>query len=80
MLWIALSEKDTVTAAPEKCLWDAADHSRAKSGLKSREYSAPVLNLVGDIYHGCKVNSRYCDLHDASGYFSANITNRSACK
>jgi hypothetical protein len=32
-------------AALEKRLWDAADQFRANSGLKSQEYSAPVLGL-----------------------------------
>jgi type I restriction enzyme M protein len=46
MHWIAASEKDTATAALEKRLWDAADQFRANSGLKSQEYSAPVLGLI----------------------------------
>jgi type I restriction enzyme M protein len=46
MLWIAPSEKDTDGAALEKRLWDAADQFRANSGLKSQEYSAPVLGLI----------------------------------
>ncbi|HLP78697.1 MAG TPA: class I SAM-dependent DNA methyltransferase, partial [Candidatus Paceibacterota bacterium] len=46
MIWIAPSEKDTGTAALEKRLWDAADQFRANSGLKSQEYSAPVLGLI----------------------------------
>ena len=46
MLWIAPSEKDTATATLEKRLWDAADQFRANSGLKSQEYSAPVLGLI----------------------------------
>ena len=46
MIWIASSEKDTGTAALEKRLWDAADQFRANSGLKSQEYSAPVLGLI----------------------------------
>jgi len=46
MIWIAPSEKDTNTAALEKRLWDAADQFRANSGLKSQEYSAPVLGLI----------------------------------
>src|SRR5260221_4291630 len=45
MIWIAPSEKDTDNAALEKRLWDAADQFRANSGLKSQEYSAPVLGL-----------------------------------
>jgi type I restriction enzyme M protein len=46
MHWIAPAEKDTVTAALEKRLWDAADQLRANSGLKAQEYSAPVLGLI----------------------------------
>ncbi len=46
MIWIAPSEKNTDTAALEKRLWDAADQFRANSGLKSQEYSAPVLGLI----------------------------------
>ena len=46
MLWIAPSEKDNNNAALEKRLWDAADQFRANSGLKSQEYSAPVLGLI----------------------------------
>ena len=46
MIWIAPSEKDTDTAALEKRLWAAADQFRANSGLKSQEYSAPVLGLI----------------------------------
>jgi type I restriction-modification system DNA methylase subunit/very-short-patch-repair endonuclease len=46
MIWIAPSEKDTDNAALERRLWDAADQFRANSGLKSQEYSAPVLGLI----------------------------------
>ena len=46
MQWIAPSEKDTAAASLEKRLWDAADQFRANSGLKSQEYSAPVLGLI----------------------------------
>ena len=46
MIWIAPSEKDTDNAALEKRLWNAADQFRANSGLKSQEYSAPVLGLI----------------------------------
>jgi type I restriction enzyme M protein len=46
MHWIVPSEKDTDNAALEKRLWDAADQFRANSGLKSQEYSAPVLGLI----------------------------------
>src|ERR1700692_2283724 len=46
MNWIAPSEKDTDAATLEKRLWSAADQFRANSGLKSQEYSAPVLGLI----------------------------------
>ena len=46
MHWIAPSEKDSAAATLEKRLWDAADQFRANSGLKSQEYSAPVLGLI----------------------------------
>jgi len=46
MHWIAPSEKNADNAALEKRLWDAADQFRANSGLKSQEYSAPVLGLI----------------------------------
>jgi type I restriction enzyme M protein len=46
MQWIATSERDTASASLEKKLWDAADQFRANSGLKSQEYSAPVLGLI----------------------------------
>jgi len=46
MIWIAPSEKDTATTTLEKRLWDAADQFRANSGLKSQEYSPPVLGLI----------------------------------
>jgi hypothetical protein len=46
MGWFAPSEKDTATATIEKRFWDAADQFRASSGLKSQEYSAPVLGLI----------------------------------
>src|SRR5438128_12414105 len=46
MHWIAASEKDTAAATLEKRLWEAADQFRANSGLKSQEYSAPVLGLI----------------------------------
>lgn len=46
MIWIAPSEKDAKNSALEKRFWDAADQFRANSGLKSEEYSAPVLGLI----------------------------------
>jgi type I restriction enzyme M protein len=44
--WIAPTEKDTATKTLEKCLWDAANQFRANSGLKSQEYSVPVLGVI----------------------------------
>jgi type I restriction-modification system DNA methylase subunit len=38
--------KKTSPRRLEKRLWDAADQFRANSGLKSQEYSAPVLGLI----------------------------------
>jgi len=46
MHWVAPSEKDTANGTLEKRLWDAADQFRANSGLKSQEYSEPVLGLI----------------------------------
>jgi type I restriction enzyme M protein len=46
MQWVAPTEKDTGSSLLEKRLWDAADQFRANSGLKSQEYSAPVLGLI----------------------------------
>ena len=44
--WVAASGKDEATHTLEKRLWDAADQFRANSGLKSQEYSTPVLGLI----------------------------------
>jgi type I restriction enzyme M protein len=44
--WVAASGKDEATQTLEKRLWDAADQFRANSGLKSQEYSTPVLGLI----------------------------------
>src|SRR4029450_4753198 len=46
MHWIEPTEKDTASTALEKRLWDAADQLRANSGLKSQEYSGPILGLI----------------------------------
>jgi type I restriction enzyme M protein len=46
MIWVAPSAKDSATETLEKRLWSAADQFRANSGLKSQEYSAPVLGLI----------------------------------
>ncbi len=44
--WIAPSERDAERDSLEKKLWGAADEMRANSGLKSSEYSTPVLGLI----------------------------------
>ena len=44
--WVAAAGKDEATQTLEKRLWDAADQFRANSGLKSQEYSTPVLGLI----------------------------------
>ena len=36
----------TTLADVERRLWDAADNLRANSGLRSSEYSTPVLGLI----------------------------------
>jgi type I restriction enzyme M protein len=46
MKWIAPSEKDSANGSLEKRLWEAADQLRANSGLKSQEYSGPILGLI----------------------------------
>ena len=46
MHWVAPSKKDDVSGSLEQTLWEAADQFRANSGLKSQEYSAPVLGLI----------------------------------
>src|SRR5436309_459622 len=46
MIWVAPSEKDNANGTLERRLWEAADQFRANSGLKSQEYSAPVLGLI----------------------------------
>jgi hypothetical protein len=46
MIWIAPSENETATDTLEKRLWDAADQFRANSGLKAREYSGPIPDLI----------------------------------
>jgi type I restriction enzyme M protein len=46
MHWIAPSEKDDANGNLENRLWESADQFRANSGLKSQEYSAPVLGLI----------------------------------
>ena len=46
MIWIAPSEKDSLTTTLEKRLWDSADQFRANSGLKAQEYSGPILGII----------------------------------
>jgi hypothetical protein len=38
--------KDAATTTLEKRMWEAADQLRANAGLKSQEYSTPVLGLI----------------------------------
>ena len=44
--WVAPTERDAGRDSLEKKLWAAADEMRANSGLKSSEYSNPVLGLI----------------------------------
>src|SRR5712664_1918684 len=67
MHWIAPSEKDTDNAALEKRLWDAADQFRANSGLKSQEYSAPVLGLIFLRFAEVRFAAHRAKLEKASG-------------
>lgn len=46
MQWVASTERDAISDALEKRLWDAADQLRANSGLKAQEYSGPILGLI----------------------------------
>lgn len=46
MHWIAPSKRITASASLEKRLWDAADQFRANSGLKTQQYSGPILGLI----------------------------------
>ena len=46
MYWIAPSGKNADNVALEKRLSDAAEQLRTNFGLKSQEYSAPVLGLI----------------------------------
>jgi type I restriction enzyme M protein len=86
MHWVAPAAKDAATATLEKRLWEAADQLRANSGLKSQEYSTPVLGLIflrfADVRfaaHRAKLtkqssSSRRGSLKDKPGsYHSANV-------
>jgi type I restriction enzyme M protein len=46
MRWIAPSERDAASTLLETRLWNAADQFRANSGLRSQEYSGPILGLI----------------------------------
>lgn len=46
MKWIEPPAKDAGIETLEKKLWEGADDLRANSGLKSQEYSTPVLGLI----------------------------------
>ena len=46
MHWIAPSQKDDQSADLERRLWAAACDFRANSGLRSQEYSGPILGLI----------------------------------
>ena len=76
MQWIAPSEKSTDASALEKQLWDAADQFRANSGLKSQEYSAPVLGLIFLRFAEARSRLRRADLEKPKSR-SFNITARS---
>jgi type I restriction enzyme M protein len=65
MQWIAPAEKDTATVTLEKRLWDAADQFRANSGLKSQEYSSPVLGLIFLLFAGVRFAAQHKKLEEA---------------
>src|ERR1700733_15264239 len=67
MQWIAPSEKDTANETLEKRLWDAADQVRANSGLKSQEYSAPVLGLIFLRFAEARFSKQRASLEKAAG-------------
>jgi type I restriction enzyme M protein len=67
MQWIAPSEKDTTNEALEKRLWAAADQFRANSGLKSQEYSAPVLGLIFLRFADARFSKQRTKLGKATG-------------
>jgi type I restriction enzyme M protein len=85
MRWIAPPEKDNGTATLEKRLWSAADELRANSGLKSSEYSQPVLGLIFLRFADAKFAARRTELgksatgrrgsrvDDASAYHAAGV-------
>lgn len=65
MLWIAPTERDTVTNTTEKRLWDAADQFRANSGLTAAQYSAPVLGLIFLLFAESRFTKRHKELESA---------------
>lgn len=65
-VWIAPSEKDNDSAALEKNLWGAADQFRANSGLKSQEYSGPILGLIFLRFAEVRFNTKRKQLEKAS--------------
>ncbi len=71
MIWIASSEMNTASAAPEKRLWDAADQLRANSGLRSQEYSTPFLSLIFQ---------RCAEIHFAAQRAKLGKASGSACR
>jgi hypothetical protein len=81
MHWIARSDKDSVGITLEKRLWDAANQFRANSGLKSQEYSAPVLGRIlqrfaeRDSRSGCNANHHYDDPNDETSRFGFVLAN-----
>jgi type I restriction enzyme M protein len=67
MQWIAASEKDTANETLEKRLWAAADQFRANSGLKSQEYSAPVLGLIFLRFAEVRFSAQRAKMENAAG-------------
>ncbi|NTV98591.1 MAG: SAM-dependent DNA methyltransferase [Chlorobiaceae bacterium] len=65
MLWIAPAEKDSANSVLEQQLWDAADQLRANSGLKSQEYSSPVLGLIFLLFAGVRFAAQHKKLEEA---------------
>jgi len=67
MRWIALTKKNADVANLEKRLWEAADQFRANSGLKSQEYSAPVLGLIFLRFAEVRFASQRAELEQRGG-------------
>lgn len=72
MRWIATSQKDVNNAALEKRLWDAADDFRANSGLKTQEYSGPILGLIFLRFAEARFGAKYLQL-DKEGSSSRKL-------